>query len=428
MASNIPKRGFEVQAAVSGPLYVPQHVARPGVISAVGAAGIVFACLSILMSLAGAAGAVGLIATARSDAQKIARFAPTALPVSLPAQPVSLTRVLEPPEQGPRGMDSAERSGVIALLQRPLLLLPQQQLQLDALLREAGHLVFPGRVPRTDQDVDAALKDHGATPSDSVDGVRPIFFVTAGGRTDIYGDRAVFDPADRSAVVRTSAGPQLNSTGHPVLRPQDTRDVIALIQQTCGNRMTAVQVDKLTELLAAPEQQLIAVSGEAAGPVVGINGVTSLHGGYALINFGGGPLLLSPAGQIVMKGDELPGVSGLACMGVIAESALSIAMAVWLIVLCKKLLAQVIVTPRLHRKWAAAKIGEAMLGGCAVGWLIWSVMTTAPPGAAGVLTGEAGAVATGAAVVVFVAACTYPVAVMILLARASAKLYFDGVR
>jgi hypothetical protein len=429
MATDAPKRGFEVQAPAYGPLYVPRNVPRPGVISAVGAAGIVFGCLSILMSLAGAAGAVGLIATARSNAEKVRRFASAALPVSSPSQPVAMAIVLAPPEVGARGMDSAERARVIVLLRRSLALAPQQESQLDALLQEAGHSVFPDRVPTTDEAVDAALKEHGAMPSDAADGVQPVFFVTAGGRADLYGDRAVFDPADRSAVVRTSAGPRLNSTGHPILRPQDTRDVIALIQQNCHNQLNAAQVGKLTELLASPDQQLIAATGQAAGPIVGINSAMLLQpGGYAMITFAGGTLLLSPAGQVILKGDDLPGVSGTACGAVIVESLASITMAVWLLVICKRLLAQSIVTPRQHRTWAMAKMSEALLGAGAVGWLIWSMIATMPPGAAGPLAGQAGGVASTGAFVVCIAAFTYPVAAMILLARASAKLYFDGVR
>ncbi|MDB5174495.1 MAG: hypothetical protein JWN51_3268, partial [Phycisphaerales bacterium] len=257
---------------------------------------------------------------------------------------------------------------------------------------------------------------------------RPVFFVTAGGRADLYGDRAVFDPADRSDVVRTSAGPQLNSTGHPILRQRDTRDVVGLIQQSYGNRLNATQVEKLTELLSAPDQQLIAVSGQAAGPIVGINGVMPASGGCVMISFAGGTLLLSPAGQVILKGDDLPGVSGTACGLVIAEALVSIAMAVWLLVICKRLLAQVIVTPRQHRTWAMAKIGEALLSAGAAGWLVWSLIATAPPGTMSVLAGQAGAVATAVAIVVCVAACAYPVVAMILLARGSAKLYFDGVR
>ena len=248
-----------------------------------------------------------------------------------------------------------------------------------------------------------------------------VFFVTAGGRAQVYDDGAVFYPAHGSATVRTNAGPRLNSTQHPILRQQDVDAIMELIRQTSGGKLNPAQSETLSRMLAAPDQQLIALNGPADAQTIGISGAGPQPGRYLLVGFAGGSLLLAPNGQPLLAGDSVPGVSMTACIGMMVMAMVGLGMAIWLLVLSRRLLKQTLLTNRLHQRYAMAKVVTSLVAAIFFGWMI-DTFAGSRPGAdpsshAGISVG----------IVLGAIGCAFPAFLWMMFRKRSARLYFDGV-
>jgi hypothetical protein len=390
-------------------------------VSAVGSIGIVFGILGTIASLAIFAVAGGLMSVSASAARQAKQFAQPTMPVSKPDQPTMIFVAPTPPEVGPDGLAEGDRQSLVPLMQHVLPLSIQQQQQVDALLREAGAQVFPRMVPKDDTMLAGALLDHGTMASASASASETVFFVTKGGRAEIHDDGAVFRPAHGASTVRITAGPRLNSTGHPILRRQDVDAVIRLIRQASGGKLNGPQTETLSRLLADPDQQMIALNGPADGQTIGISGAGPQPGGYLLVGFAGGSLLLTPAGAPLLKDDALPGVSLFACIGTMVMALVGLAMAIWLVALSRRVMKRTIFTPRPYRRWAAAKIVASVLSAIMFGWMIATFVTSRPE------SSGAGYAGTSAGIALSAAGCVFPVLATVLFRTRSARLYFDGV-
>ena len=383
--------------------------------------GVAVGILSILASLVCGGLAVGLMTVSSATAQKIRLYAPTALPVSNSGQPVTMFVALASVRRA-QGMSPSHRMAVRSLMQHVLPMPPVQEQQFDALLQECGQAIFPRGVPATEAGLTDALTEHALMQSSTADGIPPAFFKTIGGRAQIYSDRAVFYPADGSGTVRTSAGPKLNATGHPILRTTDVDALLNLVNQACAGKINAAQTATLTQMLQSPDQQLVAVNGAPELPTVGISGASWQPGGYVRIAFAGGTLLLSPEGRVVLNGDPIPGVSVIACMGVMLAAPSSISMAIWLLLLSNRLLKQTLLTPRQHLRWSAIKIVLSVASGLAFGWMIGTFIASTPGGAS-----SASGKGMAAGGMLLAVGCAFPVTIIALLKTRRSKLYFDGV-
>ncbi|HET6246920.1 MAG TPA: hypothetical protein VFE47_04405 [Tepidisphaeraceae bacterium] len=401
--------------------FAPAYLGRPGPVSAVGGLGIVAGIIGIITSLALFAVAGGLISVSASSVASAKQFAPQAMPVSTPDQPIMISTPFAPPEPGPQGLATADRQILVTLLLRAIELSPEQQQQLDVLLREAGKRVFPGTLPASDAAMASALLDRGTMQSASSEAARTVFFVTAGGRAEIYDDRAVFHPADASDTVRTKAGPHLNATNHPILRQEDVDALIKLVRDASGGKLNPPQTQTLANLLRSPDQQLVCLSGPGDSQTIGITGAGAQPGGLLLVGFAGGPLLLTQSGQPLFKGDALPGVSIIACIAMMIMALVGFGLALRLVVLSRRLLKQTLLTPRFHRRWAMMKIATAIVSAVLFGWMIDSFAASRPGADASALTGIEAGIALGAAGLVF------PALVFVMFKKRSARLYFDGV-
>lgn len=345
-------------------------MARPAALSAVATIGMIVAVLSILASLLTGGLGAGAYAVSAANRARVLHNAPAALPVSSPREPILLSRPLFI-AAGSRGLDPPQRKIVIDALRTKVFISDDQALQLDVLLGQAGQDIFP--VPITKDSVLQAVGDEAgslATVGQSTD--EPFYFRTPAGRTEVRGDRAVFYGGGGLQAVRTSAGRRLNSTGHPVLSSQDVDGLLELVRQSCENKIAQPQIETLRRLLEDPQQQLVSLIKSESGYQIGLNSAFAAPGGYVTILFAGGPLLLSPAGRLVLRSDaaSVPGVSGWVCLLVVLEAIASVGAAILLLVLMSRLARQ---PPRgggAFWFFVEMKIALALIAGGALMWMI----------------------------------------------------------
>jgi hypothetical protein len=173
------------------------------------------------------------------------------------------------------------------------------------------------------------------------------------------------------------------------------------------------QEKALRELLSDPQQKLVSLTGSGQGASVGFNGATVRPDGYALIIFSGGPLLLDPKGNVILRtgGESIPVVNPVACAATAVEGILSIGLAVLLMITGVRLMHSPDVPMRSIRVYALSKTIVAVAGGAAAGWmtaslLVLPTLTRSPsPDAA------AYGAAVGAAFAVI--GCAFPIAMEI---------------
>jgi hypothetical protein len=409
------------------------HGTRPPVLGGVAVAGIIIAALSFVASLLTAGYAVGVFRNSNSARDRLLRNAPTAMPVSLESQAVLLTVSLVIPV-GAHGVDSQQRPNLIDVVGQKMQMTPEQAQQLDALLAEDGAEIFgaPDDNPIPPQLALQSILRSGPLLLGNTDAAEPFFFETSSGRAEVYSNRALFYRKNNLSPVRATAGRRTNARGHPVLLPQDVNGLIRLVQDACGRGLSSshmlndAQVETVRSLLADPAQQVVAITPGADGPSLGIQGAMERPDGYATVSLGGGTILLSPSGNVILQSDRdaIPTVSSTACMLVIMEGISSIGFAVFLLVISIRLLRR----PRQKLKpftiYGIAKIGLALLGGLAIGWMTASFLTnslrqvSSPPGAIPT------AILAGAAV--FIAGCAYPIVLMIVARRRSVREFYES--
>ena len=387
-------------------------IARPRALKVLAVLGIVVAALSLVASLLSAGYGASAYLASNAARARILRDAPVALPMSRADQPVLLSVAVEQPV-GDKGLDAPHRAMTISSLQQRIEMTPEQSRQLDALLASVGQELLQG-VPATPDAVLEAVGDHyGLLATNDADAASPFYFQTPAGRAEIYPDRALFTRHNTLMPMRFSAGRNRNESGHPVLLRQDIEALIALAQQSCRlgpsrlNSLSNAQVQALRTLLADPHQQLVALNQNGDTTTIGIESCSLLRDGYCSVMFAGGPVLLSPEGRIILRGDggDIPAVSTAACVLLIVEGVLSAALAVFLLLVSIRL--QRRTRPSLQPLfwYAAVKPILAVGAGLALGWTIASYAvnvqrTPAPP------------IAYAAAIALAVIGCVYSIVLL----------------
>ena len=397
---------------------------RPPVVQLVAISAIAVAVLSIIASLFTAGYAASLYVAAARARDAILRNAPLAMPMSRPDQPVTATIALLTPV-GRRGLDSSQRQTVFAALQQRISILPNQSRQLDALLAEDGAEMFGVSADRPispEGALDAVGDSFGLLAGKADDAAQPFYFTTSAGRAEIFNDRALFYRNKSLAPVRATAGRRLNASGHPILLPPDVSALTDLVQQSSGGALNAAQLLAVQSLLANPQQQLIALSG-GAGEFAGIQGASVMPGGFARIDFAGGPLLMTPQGTVLLRTDEeaIPAVSGVASAMAAAEGMASIALAILLAAIGARLLGGWRPSRAALASVAVAKLVLAIIAGLAIGWVTSNHISSrvqlglpspAPQGAA---------VAAGIALTLLGSA--YPLLLLVTIGREDVRVY-----
>jgi hypothetical protein len=422
---------------VSGyPSYSPSQTTyygvRPPVLGATAVAGIIIAALSFVASLLTAGYATGIYLNSNAARDRLLRNAPPTLPVSLESEPVLLTLPLVIPV-GTHGVDAAQRPTLIDVVGQKMPMSPEQSRELDALLAEDGAEIFgaeDGQLIQP-QAALAAIVRTGPLVLGNSDAVEPFFFETAAGRGEIYSNRALFYRKNNLSPIRATAGRRSNANGHPVLLPQDVDGLLRLVGDTAGqvpskSTLNEQQLQTLRSLLSDPAQQLVAITAGAEGPALGIQGAQNRPDGFAAVSFGGGPILLAPDGKLILQSDRdaIPAVSTVACTLVIIEGILSIALAVFLLVISIRLLRRPRQKLKIFAVYSIAKMILAMIGGLAMGWMTASFLANSlHPTIASASTIPI-AVLAGAAVVV--AGYAFPVILMIVATRKSVQEFYEN--
>ena len=399
-------------------------MARPSVMGGVSTIGIVVAVLSILASLVTGGYGGGMYVLSAANRARVLHGAPPALPVSKPDQPVSTSIPLET-ETSPRGFGSVERKTIIDALRVKVPMSDEQAVQLDALLAEAGKDIFGGAIS-TEAVQNEVGDKFGSLQALAESESQPFYFRTSTGRAEVHDNRAVFYRGGGLQVTRTTAGRRLNGSGHPALLPQDVQGLIDLAQQSAGSQLTAAHIATLRRLLSDPQQQLVAMNKTESGYRAGLIGAFPLSAGYVMVQFAGGPLLLGPSGQVVLKNEpsSVPTVSGFACFLVMVEAGASIAAGLLLLVVMIRLKRRQPKTPRPLMIYVGAKLPLAVVAGLAFAWMLMSYAASAPPGSFAPGTG----VAVAAGIGLVIAGLAYPLWLLSVLRRPAVRNYLRPPR
>ncbi|HEY2586340.1 MAG TPA: hypothetical protein VGI81_11305 [Tepidisphaeraceae bacterium] len=407
-------------------------VARPPVLHGLAVAGIIIAALSFIASLLVAAYGAGVYLNSTAARNRLLRNAPVDLPASSPSQPVLYSAPIGT-TVGLRGLESNQRVVIVEAISQRIEMTAAQAQQFDALLAEVGADMFSlSRGQAVDpQAILQTIADHvGRLPS-TAEGTEPFFFETPAGRAEVYENRALLFLHGRLSPVRVTAGRRMNSTGHPILLPQDVNRLIRLAQNACqqGTSRPSMlgdpQVQTLQSLLSDPQQRLASLVPSPDGNVVGLNGASVRPDGYATIDFAGGAVMLGPRGNVILRSDReaIPAVSGFACGLVVFEGLASAALAVLLLLFCLSLIR--LPRERLNRMvlWAVAELGLSLVGGAAVAWMTASYLSTALTSR----TPSAGNMATSLALGVAVAlvGIVFPIIVLLVARSRAVREYFN---
>jgi hypothetical protein len=319
--------------------------------------------------------------------------------------------------------------------------------ELDNFLASNGQSVFPtGGRPLKSSAIRAGVTRSGAYPGSGEDDPGYTYFVTGWGTLNIYDDKAAFAPGDASRPpISTSLAADSNANANamatPVpgffpLTPTQTQSLAQQVRARTGTTLDPGQTAALGQLLQSPQQQLVPAM-YASAP---IRRTARQPDGSMLIKFnGGGSVILSPGGVSIkttnsaayvppiFKFNFSPWVSALWT----AESFVSAALAVLLLIGAILLLRDAPWGARLHRIFAWIKIPAAIASGIAMSMAAVQFGNGfAPAMAAGPAAGGAASVAGVYiifAVILTVLALIYPVALLIALGSRTVRDYFNAV-
>ena len=395
--------------------------------------GIVVAAISVLTSLVISFCALGIYLKSAGAKNLFLLHAPMALPVSRETDRVALTTPLTTPV-GRNGIDAADRPGVMEAVSKRIEMSPQQSRQFDALLAVEGLRIFGAVDARkvSPETVPDAITRLGPLPAIGGDADEPFFFETASGRVEVFSTRALFYPHRSVTPVRATAGRRLNASGHPVLTPGDVDAVAGLVEQSATGpferaaKLNDAQMGSLRALLSDPNQQLIAASDGLEGSFIGIQGAAVLPDGFAKVDFGGGPLLMSPVGKVVLRSerDAIPAISMGATVLVIIASILSVALAIYLLIASVRLLKRPRQRLRSMRIYAGLKVIFAAISALAIGWFTHSFFTQSGPTASHMNDELAWSMCSG--IGIFGVGLIFPLSVLIVSRRRIVREYFEN--
>ena len=219
------------QAGVSA--YVPMEPsprdARPGMVTAIGAASVAIGLLSAAASLVVLFVSFALLMESTAPGAGAPAATP---PVPAAAAPVALNGTVTiggvpiDPATLTQGLDGPARVAIVRLLSRNRLMNAQREGQIDLLIAAAGKRIFPfAEVDASPERIKADITEVGTLPTPT--GARgPDFFEVGRGRIEVYDTHAIFRPAGSSDVVsvvaRPAAAPALPATAPaptPVVTP-----------------------------------------------------------------------------------------------------------------------------------------------------------------------------------------------------------------
>lgn len=407
----------------------PFHGARPGIITAIGVISIVVASLSLIGNLINGLYGFGLL-MASQMMNSMAQGSVYATSGSVTIGPGGAT--VNTPPQGFSGLTQQQRQGVLRSINAVHRLRTTREPHFDQLLAEVGqHIGLTVTADGQTPNLRTELIDDGKFPV-SEGGEDADFFMTPAGRIELFDDRATFVSTDNSISVSVVAGTPGTTPagGNPALTAAEARNVVATVQNMSANLLNAAQVQALTQALQSPNQILV-----PAGTASFTTGWAQQNAdGTVTVNFDSATITLDSHGAILAQTNApgpifggAPWASSLdarAAMLVILESVLSLALAVYLLVIGILVLRQ---SPRgaaLHAVYAWIKIPLAILGGVAIAMLWGSFIGGMMQGAVG--ASDVTAVYVIAAMIAL-AGCIYPIALLIVLRTRGVRDYYNSV-
>ena len=360
----------------SQPTTGARRVTRPGLVTAVGVASLLFAFLGVAGSILTAVAGFVFYAGAQAMGSEAHRAKLTAAGGTRRVAPAPPAR--PEPEAGPNGLAGPRRRAVVEAFYAVRPIRPPRLEQLDAMLARHGRVILltaEGRAAGAEpspQGVRGLVADHGELFSTNP-AAAPDFFRLATGRLEVYDDRAVFYPADGSATLRTSFGRP------PVLRALNEAEAGAVIGRAKaigaggGASLNDAQAATLATVLSSPDQKLVATAGPAGAVAQSEpKAVNAAAGGAVTVVFGEGELHLGPQGQILSTQPgppPPPRPSTAAFLTVMASSLAGMALAVVLFVAGVLLLRGLPSGRRLHFTWAWLKVVVTAAGAVAFWWM-----------------------------------------------------------
>jgi len=369
-ASMPPSVPIPVQAL---PYSIPVQYGRPGIITAIGVICIVVACLSGITSFA-----TGVYSSLFYMMSKMSTM------VAQQSVAANATRAVAPQTAAPPGKMSPSDVGVaLNSLQIKLQLDAAHVRELDRLLRLHGREII--------EDDDAALTsasvNNAVSASQPQVGNSPARFKTNRGTVLIYPDRTKFTSADGSVKIATSVKHQsdqrsffstssstsysFQTSNGAALSPAQVASVVAAVT-AINSTLNPSQLASLQTELAKPNQMLVM----PATAVPGGRPVISSYappGGNAVIMFAtGSQLVLGPGGQVISSGPPaFPKfkVSGALVVILVAEAILSVALAIYLLIVGIQVFRASFRAPRLLSIYAWLKIPLALVAGVGLAML-----------------------------------------------------------
>ncbi len=211
-----------------------------------------------------------------------------------------------------------------------------------------------------------------------------------------------------------------------VLTPADVQAVVQQVQAASNNGLNPAQIAALQAALQDPAQELVS-PGTASSAVVGVN----VQPGNAFIHLSGGWIQLDAKGQVLSQFSTMNPLArfkipqaAILLAGI--EAALSVLLAVLLLVAGILVFRRSPLSLRLHRIYAWVKIPLAVAGGIGIGWMYSSFLGAFTPRAA---QGQSAASAVfwiygvGAAVL----SAAYPVGLLIALRSRQVRAYYNSI-
>jgi hypothetical protein len=414
---------------------------RPGVITAIGVIAIVVACLSGITSfLTCMYGAVFFT------------FMPMWASAAAAGGPGSASGPGTAAVAADR-VAAGEVSVAVNTLQSVLELDGRRVRELDNLLRLHGRDVLGkpdnGDDPTPGPITDAWLREsvsaaHPAAGSEAV-----AWFSNAQGRVEIFPDHAVFTSRDRTRTIETSAARHTHSESNPVVEENfevvetapatgpsslggttlstgEIRRVMKAVKASALRPLTPSQLKAIEQQISFPNQDLVTPG--AVRPVAAVTQTASA----VVVQFDGAVLNVGSQGQIVSSFSTSSFAPKLAMIRpplalLVVESALSLALAVYLLVAGILVFRSSFKSPRLLRIYALAKIPLALVGVVAIVWLIHRGSTLAAA-ASGGGSGAGFSFRTLIPVGIwFAVSVAYAVGVLICLRTRRVRAFFNSV-
>jgi hypothetical protein len=393
-----------------GPLEytMPARRGRPGILTAIGVISIVIACLSGLVSLWGTFAGLGFLMMSTLNAPARVTTTGTLSTLRAPGAPAAggaggtvtiggIPADLTDAQQD--GLPPRQRQLAVNQLARIGGLDAHRQKHLDLLLAAAGKKVFPSPAgPLTTQAIKRDVTDFGVVPSPGGGSAPSVYFVVGTGRIEVYDDHAIYRPDGSMDVVSASAN-------------EDEGDAPA-----------------------SPPSGASSPPSPATSPAAGADVQMS----YTLIGPGGSrTTTLSTRGRPGTAPPPFPfRVSTVAAAVSLGESALSLGLAIFLLIAGILVLRDSPKGARLHWVYVAIKIPLVIVAVVA-SWWVWSgfasslnaaVAASVPPGAAAPPPPAFGRLMFVWAIMGGLLALAYPVGLIFALSTRTVRNYYNAVR